>query len=56
MEHLKGGREKWLFRYPQTTNNIIWGLASAIFVLVSLRVVEAFMFDVVTARVVASFA
>lgn len=35
---------------------IIWGLALAIFLLVPLRVVEAFMFDVVTARVVASFA
>lgn len=34
---------------------IIWGLASAIFLLVPLRVVEAFMFDVVTACVVATF-
>lgn len=55
MEHLKGGREKWLFRYPQTTEVIIWELASAILLLISLRAVEAFMFDVVTAHAVASF-
>lgn len=38
--------------YQQAT---IWGLALAILVLVSLRAVEAFMFNVLTARTVASF-
>lgn len=34
---------------------IIWGMTLAIFVIVSLRAVEAFMFYVITASTVASF-